>query len=126
MSTPTIIKTPGGEELVVIPRAEYEALVSAADSAAEDAADIAIFDARMADLSKQDQLPAQVSLAILRGDRRVKAIRKWRGMKQIELARKVGVTQGALSDIESGRRSPSSGLATQIAAALNVDPSWVE
>src|SRR5438876_6597130 len=126
MSTPTIIKTPGGEELVVIPRAEYEALVSAADSAAEDAADIAIFDARMADLSEQDQLPAQVSLAILRGDRRVKAIRKWRGMKQIELARKVGVTQGALSDIESGRRSPSSDLATQIAAALNDDRSWVE
>jgi len=126
MSTLAIIKTPGGEELVVIPRADYEALVSAANSAAEDAADVAIFDARMAELSEKDRLPAEVSMAILRGDRRVKAIRKWRGMKQIELARKAGVTQGALSDIESGRRSPSAELTAKIAAALDVDPSWLE
>jgi hypothetical protein len=38
MTGPQIIRTPGGEELVVLPRAEYEALVERADHDAEDAA----------------------------------------------------------------------------------------
>ena len=35
MSTPQIIRTPSGEELVVLPRAEYEALLKRADQLAE-------------------------------------------------------------------------------------------
>ncbi len=53
MSVPQIIRTPAGEELVVLPRAEYEALVSLADAAAEDADDVAIYDARMAELAAE-------------------------------------------------------------------------
>jgi hypothetical protein len=50
MSKPQIIRTPGGEELVVLPRAEYEALIERADHDAEDAEDVAIDDARKAEL----------------------------------------------------------------------------
>jgi hypothetical protein len=46
MSPPQIIRTPNGEELVVLPRAEYEALIERADHEAEDAQDVAIYDAR--------------------------------------------------------------------------------
>lgn len=46
MSAPQIIRTPNGEELVVLPRAEYEALLDRADHQADDADDIAIYDAR--------------------------------------------------------------------------------
>jgi hypothetical protein len=35
MRAPKIIRTPGGEELVVLPRAEYEALLARADHEAE-------------------------------------------------------------------------------------------
>jgi PHD/YefM family antitoxin component YafN of YafNO toxin-antitoxin module len=51
MSGPQIIRTPGGEELVVLPRAEYEALLERADREAEDAEDVAIYDARKAELA---------------------------------------------------------------------------
>jgi hypothetical protein len=46
MSEPQIIRTPSGEELVVLPRAEYEALLERADHEGEDADDVAIYDAR--------------------------------------------------------------------------------
>jgi hypothetical protein len=50
MSAPQIIRTPSGEELVVLPRAEYEALLARANHKAEDADDVAIYDARKAEL----------------------------------------------------------------------------
>jgi hypothetical protein len=42
LKTPQIIRTPDGEELVVLPRADYEALIARADHEAEDAEDVAI------------------------------------------------------------------------------------
>jgi hypothetical protein len=39
MSAPQIIRTPSGEELVVLPRAEYEALLARAHHQTEDADD---------------------------------------------------------------------------------------
>ena len=82
MSAPQIIRTPNGEELVVLSRAEYEVLVERADHAdneAEDAADVATYDARKTELAAGGVvLPPEVSAAVLRGDSRLKAIRKWR------------------------------------------------
>lgn len=51
MNGPQIIRTPNGEELVVLPRADYEALVERAERADEDADDVAIYDARKAGLA---------------------------------------------------------------------------
>ena len=51
MNAPQIIRTPSGEELVVLSRAEYEALLYRADHAAEDADDVAIYDARKSELA---------------------------------------------------------------------------
>ena len=104
MSEPQIIRTPSGEELVVLPRAEYEALLERAE--AEDAEDEAIYDARKAELAAGGVvLPPQVSAAILRGDSRLKAIRKWRDETQLHLELITGIGQGYLSDLESGRRT---------------------
>ena len=105
MNAPQIIRTPNGEEMVVLPRAEYEALLASADHEAEDADDIAIYDARKAELAKGGVLPPEVSAAILRGDSRLKAIRKWRDETQLHLEFKTGIGQGYLSDLESGRRT---------------------
>src|SRR5437660_3152685 len=86
MSEPQIIRTPSGEEIVVLPRAEYEALLERADHEAEDADDVAIYDARKAELvAGGGALPPEVSAAILRGDSRLKAIRNWRGKTQLYL-----------------------------------------
>jgi DNA-binding XRE family transcriptional regulator len=126
MSAPQIIRTPGGEELVVLPRADYEALVGRADEAAEDAEDIAIYDARKAELAAGAVvLPAQVSAAILRGESRLRAVRKWRGETQRQLHAKAEISQGYLSDLESGRRAGTPETIAKLAQALNVPSEWL-
>ncbi|ODT05822.1 MAG: transcriptional regulator [Mesorhizobium sp. SCN 65-20] len=126
MNAPQIIKTPSGEELVVLPRAEYDQLVRAAEEAAEDAADAAIYDARKAALAGEASLPAELSMAILREESRLKALRKWRGLTQSELAERAQVTQGFLSDLESRRRTASAETAAKLAAALDVPLVWID
>ena len=126
MSAPQIIRTPSGEELVVLPRAEYEALLDRADHEAEDADDIAIYDARKAELAAGGVvLPPEVSAAILRGESRLKAIRNWRDETQLRLNIKTGVGQGYLSDLESGRRTGGPETIAKLARALNVPVEWL-
>jgi DNA-binding XRE family transcriptional regulator len=127
MEDPQIIRTPSGEELVVLPRAEYEALKAAAEFD-EDAADIAMFDERMRELAQDPnaKLPAPVTDAMLRGASLLKALRLWRGLPQTALAKTVGVGQGFMSDLESGRRRPSGEMAKKLAHALSVPEAWLE
>lgn len=126
MGAVQIIKTPGGEEMVVIPKADYDELLRRADEAAEDTADAAIYDARKAELQGKEPLPAEVSMAILRGDSRLRALRKWRGLTQSDIAEKAGLTQGFLSDLEARRRTASADTVGRLASALDVPPSWIE
>ena len=125
MAEPQIIRTPSGEEMVVIPRREYERLIAAAHD--EDADDVAIYDARKAELSGDPDalLPAQVSAAMLRGDSRFKALRRWRGLSQSALAAKAGVGQGYLPDIENRRRTGAPESLQRLARALDVPVKWV-
>lgn len=126
MRKPQIIRTPDGEELVVVPRADYEALIERADQEAEDADDVAIYDARKAELAAGGVvLPPEVSAAILRGHSRLKAIRNWRGETQLHLTFKTGIAQGYLSDLESGRRRGTSDTIAKLAQALNVPAEWI-
>lgn len=84
MRAPQIIRTAAGEELVVIPKSDYDELIAAYSEAEEDAADLAIYDARKKELEEGSNaaLPAEVSASLLRGDSLLKAFRKWRGMTQ--------------------------------------------
>jgi hypothetical protein len=126
MSAPQIIRSPSGEELVVLPRAEYEVLLERAAQEAEDAEDVAIYDARKAELSAGGVvLPSEVSAAVLRGDSRLRAIRKWRDETQLHLEFKTGIGQGYLSDLESGRRTGTPETIAKLAEALNVPIEWL-
>jgi DNA-binding transcriptional regulator YiaG len=64
----------------------------AAEEALEDAADVAIYDERKADLKTENPLPADVTMEILRGSSRLKALRNWRRLTQAELATTIGVS----------------------------------
>ena len=126
MSTPQIIRTPAGEELVVLTRAEYDALLERADHAAEDADDVAIYDARKAELAAGGVvLPRAVSAAMLRGESRLKAIRTWRDATQLHLSAVTGIGQGYLSDLENGRRTGTPETIAKLAEALNVPVAWL-
>lgn len=124
---PQTITTPAGDELVVLPRAEYDALVAAAAAHEEDAADVAIYDARKSELARGSdaRLPPEVSAAMLRGDSLLKALRKWRDLTQLHLAFKTNIAQGYLSDIESGRRKGTDETLKAIAKALDVPAEWL-
>jgi len=126
MSAPQIIRTPGGEELVVLPRGEYEALLERADHDAEDAEDVAIYDARKAELSAGGiVLPPEVSAAMLRGESRLKAIRNWRAIPQLHVSVQAEIGQGYLSDLESGRRAGTPETIAKLAQALDVPVEWL-
>jgi DNA-binding XRE family transcriptional regulator len=127
MMTVQLIKTQSGDEMVIMPRADYEALVAAASEAEEDAADRAMFDRRMAEFAANsgDVLPAEVSLSLLKGVRLIKALRKWRGLTQVTVAEAADIRQGYLSDIESGRRQGTAETLGTIAKALDVPPRWL-
>ncbi len=127
MAAAQIIVTPNGEELVILPRAEYDALVEAAAEAEEEAADIAMYDARKADLfeGRAFVLPLEVTAATLRGDTLLKALRKWRGKSQTDLANATGLGQGYLSDLEAGRRRGTEETLAKIAGALDIDQLWL-
>lgn len=127
---PQIIRTPQGEELVVIPRAEYDALVAAAhpiDEATEDLADAALFAERFAELeaSPYTRLPLEVSAAMLKGKSLIRALREWRGATQMELAKAAEVTQGYLSDLETGRRRGTADVLARLAHALHAPAEWL-
>ncbi len=110
----------------MLPRAEYEALVERADHEAEDAEDVAIYDARKAELAAGGLvLPLEVSAAIIRGECRLKAIRNWRGQTQLQLNSKTGIAQGYLSDLESGRRTGTPETIAKLAQALDVPAEWL-
>lgn len=127
MSKPQTITTPNGETLVVLPLAEYEALVDAAAAAEEDEADVAAYDEAKAALAAGDEtiLPPDVCKLILNGDSRLKAIRKWRGLQQSDVAAKAGIGQGYLSDIEHGKRAGAAETLAKIARVLDVPEHWI-
>lgn len=127
MPTPQVIRTAAGEELVVLSRAEYDDLIARAAAADEDDDDIAIYDARKAALAAGEDtaLPAAVSVFMLKGDTLLRALRKWRGLSQIDLAERSGIGQGYLSDLESGRRAGSAETIEALVKALDVPLVWL-
>lgn len=54
--------------------------------------------------------------------KRVREIRKERGLSQVELAAKVGIDRSYMGFLERGERNPSLEVIAKIAEALNVTP----
>jgi mRNA-degrading endonuclease RelE of RelBE toxin-antitoxin system/DNA-binding transcriptional regulator YiaG len=124
---PQIIRSPAGEELVILSRAEFDALADAAAEALEEADDVAAFDERVAALRSgaDAPLPGEVTAAMLRGDTLLRALRSWRNLTQQEIAKRTGLAQGFVSDLEKGVKTGSGQTLKALAEALDVDPRWL-
>jgi len=112
-----------GEDLIVIARSEYEALLArAGDEASEDTMTARIIAATDAKIARGEDvaLPAAVWAAIESGEHPIRAIRKHRGLTQIEVAESAGLRQGYIADIEAGKKKGSAASLKAIAAALDV------
>ncbi len=103
----------GGAEMVLLTRAEFDALMEVVEDAEEDAELSAIYDQRMADLKAGYDviLPVEVSARCRKGESLLRAVRNWRGL-----------TQGYLSDLEAGKREGTPQTLRKIAEAMGIDP----
>ena len=124
MGIQTIV-TPTGEEMVVMSKAEYEALITAAEEAFEDGADVEAYDAALRETGPEDILPAEVTAEILRGVGRLRAYRNWRQLDIAELASASGLAPEEIVDLETGKRILSREQGAQLAPALHVPLSWL-
>lgn len=65
-------------------------------------------------------LPLDVADALANGENPIRVLRRFRSFSQIELAGMIGITQGYLSDLESGKRKGTLELHQKTARALGV------
>ncbi len=117
-----ILKTEEGKELVVLSRRECDALLArAGDEDAEDRMTLIV----AAEARAEAPLPESVSAAILAGDPCLKALRTWRGLTQSELAKRTGVNQGYISEIENRSKAGTADTLSKLAEALDVPVGWL-
>lgn len=113
-------KTAKGE-VAIMPRAEYEQLIERAQEAEEDAGV-----ARLVARAKKEVangkplLPKEVVNRLAKGENPIRVLREFREFSQVELAAAVGIAQGYLSDLESGKRKGPLELHQKLARALGV------
>src|SRR3954451_10346166 len=97
-------KTPKGE-VAILPRKEYEALVTKASEADEDAGTARLVArARKEIAAGTPLLPKDVMDRLVKGENAVRVLREWRDITQTYLSVKTHLSQSHISDIESGRR----------------------
>jgi DNA-binding XRE family transcriptional regulator len=90
------IKTPSGEEMVILPARDFEDLVDASDHAQAMAAYRRGEDAGLTEAELDEYLAAPSLLAFWR---------QRRGLTQAALAEAVGISQPYLAQIETGKRT---------------------
>ena len=106
------------EDTVTVRRADWQALLDAL----EDAEDLAISRAAMADVAagRDEVLPAAMVSRMLAGDSRVRLWREHRGLTAKALAAAAGLPAGYLSEIERGKKPGSVDAFGRLARALGV------
>ncbi|NBQ96467.1 MAG: XRE family transcriptional regulator, partial [Betaproteobacteria bacterium] len=108
----------GKPEYVVLPWAEYQALLEAA----EDAIDGALLDAFRQKLAtgQEETIPATIVDMLLAGANPIKVWREYRGLTQDALANQAGISKAYLCQIETGKREGAIKTLRAIATALGV------
>tara|TARA_R110002020_G_scaffold15140_63_gene53507 strand:+ start:2834 stop:3217 length:384 start_codon:yes stop_codon:yes gene_type:complete len=115
---PTII-TPGGEELVLVPRADFEALIAERN---EDARDIVLADTIVAGVRNGDMATLSETEAdiLLAAPTALSGWRKIRGLTQVSLSAEAGISQNYLSELERGKRGGTTDVLAKLARVLRV------
>lgn len=105
-----------GQRVAVLPVADYERLVEAAEERDDEAA------ARAAEVRRdagEEYLPAALLDRIIAGENALKVWREHRGLSQVELATAAGCKQAMVSHLEQGRRTGATPLLRKLAAVLD-------
>ena len=105
-------------EMVTIPRDEYDRL----RAAAEDLADLQTYDRAKAALAagEDELIPVDYVNRLLNGENPLRVYRDLRGMTQAVLGEKAGVGRVTVAEIETGRKQGSITTLRALANALGV------
>jgi hypothetical protein len=114
-----IITAPSGERLVVMPEADYRALLEAAEEA-KDLEDIRAFDAALA-AGEEEWVPAEFASRILDGESTIRVWREFRGLSPEQLASRAGIGMDRLIALEALPRPPEGEEVQAIAEALGLE-----
>ena len=127
MGEPQIIRTPTGDEMVVVPRAEYEALRAAAEEAREDAEDLTVAQSRWAEWNASGRLttPPDVARMILDGSHVLDAFRNHRSLSIEDLATRAGVEPSCIRAIEARETDGDAQTMSRLADGLGIDRVWL-
>ncbi len=71
--------------------------------------------------SDSERFPSEFVDKLFETDNKIGAWREYRGMTMTELAKRVGVSQSYISDIENGKKDGSVKVIKAIAVALDAD-----
>jgi DNA-binding XRE family transcriptional regulator len=114
----TTFRTPSGDEMVVLPRDQYDRLLDAAEMAA----DVAAYDKvkEAFDRGEEEYVPAEMVKRMIDGENLVRLWRQHRGLTLEQLAEKAGISKSFLSQIETGKRAGTVDKLQLIAQALNL------
>ncbi len=115
----TRFKTPNGEDMVVLARADYEALVEAADML-DDVAAYDRFKEKFA-RGEEELIPAEYVNRMSEGEHPIRVWRDFRRLSAKELAAVAGISATYLSEIESRKKEGSISALKKIARVLRVD-----
>jgi DNA-binding XRE family transcriptional regulator len=111
MGKPQIITSPSGEELVVLPRRDYEDLIDALAARKIETALAA---------GREELLTAEEAAALVAAPTPLTFWRKKRGKTQSQLAAEIGVSQNFLSDLERGKAKGDVTLYGKLARCLEL------
>lgn len=101
-------------EMITIPRTEYERL----REAAEDLADLLAYDRAIA--AGGESIPAEAVNRMIEGESPLRVFRDLRALTQSGLSRVSGVNRVQIADIEAGRSAGSVETMRKLAEALQV------
>lgn len=111
-------KTPSGDEMVILPRAEYDQLIES-NEMVQDVAAFDRFKERLAS-GEEELMPAEFANRIIDGENPLRVWRQFRGVSSKDLAEKAGISVAYLSEIETGKKDGSISAMKRIADALKL------
>jgi len=122
--TQIIYDEAGAPAFVVIPYTRFRAI--APDAAEVALSDEALFDRAMTEKDHGAAVPREVMVRLVGGENTLKVYREWRDMTQEDLAAKIGVSEGYVSQVERGVRVLSRKAIAAAGIALGIAPDLLD
>jgi len=113
-----IITTPQGEEMVILPKNEFDTLIEYNEDM-EDIATVELFKEKLA-RGEEELIPSEVVDRILDGENKIRVWREHRGLSAKALAEAAEISPPYLSEIENGKKEGSVSTYKKIAEALKL------